>query len=339
MTSESGTARDTDTIRQLVTGYQVARALLAAEEIGLLDHLQDAPKRVSELAEATETHAPTLARFIRALAALGLVDVDGEGRVSRGPLAEGLRDAARIGVENYRAWCELPYTLRTGKPAFDLVFGQGFYAYLDGKPEAAERFNAALAAVSRGWISGVLKTVDFAGAKVVADIGGGHGAFIAELLKTHSHLEGILVDQASVLSHADAVLVAQGVRDRCRLEPADFLVSVPRGADVATLCNLLTDWDDDHASLILRNCGAAMGDQGTIIVVDRVLPPSDDPTHRAVAFLDLFFLVLEGGRIRTSEEFSRLFEAAGFDLTRFVPVGSGFYVLEGRSSRPPPSLQ
>ena len=118
---------------------------------------------------------------------------------------------------------------------------------------------------------------------------------------------------------------AAGVRDRCRLEPADFLVSVPCGADVAMLCNLLTDWDDDHASLILRNCGAAMGDQGTIIVVDRVLPPSDDPTHRAVAFLDLFFLVLEGGRIRTSEEFSLLFEAAGFDLTRFVPVGSGFY--------------
>ena len=103
MISENPSAKDTDTIRQLVTGYQVARALLAADEIGLLEHLQDEPRQVSELAEATETHERTLARFLRALAAVGLIIVDGEGRVARGPLADSLHDAARIGVENYRA--------------------------------------------------------------------------------------------------------------------------------------------------------------------------------------------------------------------------------------------
>jgi hypothetical protein len=330
MVSENGTAKDTDTIRQLVMGYQVARALLAADEIGLLDHLQDEPKSVSELAEATGTHGPTLARFIRALAAVELLAVDSEGRVLRGPLAEGLREAARIGAENYRAWCELPYTLRTGKPAFEKVFGQGFYEYLDGEPEKAERFNAALAAVSKGWIPGVLTTVDFTGAKTVADIGGGHGTFLAELLKTHTHLEGILIDQAAVLGHADAVLTAEGVKDRCRLETANFLEFLPQGANVSTLCNLLTDWDDDHASLILKNCRASMEDGGRIVVVDRVLPPSDEPAHRSAAFLDLFFLVMEGGRIRTLEEFACIFESAGFGLVRSAPVGGGIHALEGQ---------
>lgn len=330
MVSENGTAKNTDTIRQLVTGYQVARALLAADEIGLLDHLQGEPKSVSELAEATGTHGPTLARFVRALAAVELLAVDSDGRVLRGLLAEGLREAARIGVENYRAWCELPYTLRTGKPAFDQVFGQGFYEYLDGEPKKAERFNAALAAVSKGWIPGVLTAVDFTGDKTVADIGGGHGTFLAELLKTHTHLEGILIDQAAVLSHADAVLTAEGVKDRCRLETANFLESLPQGANVSMLCNLLTDWDDDHASLILQNCRASMEDGGRIVVVDRVLPPSDEPAHRSAAFLDLFFLVMEGGRIRTLEEFVRIFESAGFRLVRSVPVGDGFHALEGR---------
>jgi hypothetical protein len=96
------------------------------------------------------------------------------------------------------------------------------------------------------------------------------------------------------------------------------------------LCNLLTDWGDAHASVILQNCRDAMGDAGRIVVVDRVLPTAGDPGHRSAAFLDLFFLVMEGGCIRTSEEFTRLFEAAGFRLTRTVPVGGGFYVLEGR---------
>ena len=328
--SENGTAKDTDQVRQLVTGYQVARALLAADEIGLLDHLKSEPRSISGLAEVTGTDSSTLARFLRALAAVDLVVVDHEGGVSRGPLADGLHDAARIGVENYRAWCELPYTLRTGKPAFDQVFGQGFYAYLESEPQKAKRFNAALAAVSRGWIVGALETIDFSDNQTLADIGGGHGTFLAEALKSHTHLEGILVDKESVLFHADAVLTAEGVRERCRLEPANFFECLPQGADVSTLCNLLTDWDDHHAILILKNCGAAMGNGGRIVVIDRVMPPADDPNHRSTAFLDLFFLVLEGGRIRTHEEFTKLFKAAGFDLLRMAPVGNGFYVLEGQ---------
>ena len=91
MTNKQPSATDSETIRQLVTGYQVARALLAADEIGLLEHLQDEPRTISELAEVTETHGPTLARFVRALAATELVALDDEGRVSRGPLADGLR--------------------------------------------------------------------------------------------------------------------------------------------------------------------------------------------------------------------------------------------------------
>ena len=100
MTNTQQSAKDTDTIRQLVTGYQAARALLAADEISLLHHLQAGPKQVSELAMATKTHEPTLFRFLRALATIDLVVVEGQ-QISKGPLADGLKDAARIGVENY----------------------------------------------------------------------------------------------------------------------------------------------------------------------------------------------------------------------------------------------
>jgi len=322
-------AKDTDRIRRLVTGYQISRALLAADEIGLLEHLQDGPKSVTELAAAMQLHEPTLARFIRALAAVELVNLDDERLVSQGALAEGLRDAARIGVENYRAWAELPYSLQTGKPAFDQVFGKGFYEYLDSEPAKAERFNASLAAVSRGWIPGVIEAVDFSDTTTVADIGGGHGTLLAALLKAHAHLDGILVDQAAVLSRAKSALAAEGVLNRCRLESANFLESVPSGANVSMLCNLLTDWDDDHAEIILRNCRAAMGDGGRIVAVDRVLPPAGDLNHQSVAFLDLFFLVMEGGRIRTREEFECLFDAAEFRLAAVKPVGGGFYAIEG----------
>jgi SAM-dependent methyltransferase len=331
MKNTQQSAKDTDTIRQLVTGYQAARALLAADEINLLHHLQAGPKQVSELAIATKTHEPTLFRFLRAMAAIDIVIVNGK-QISKGPLADGLKDAARIGVENYRVWNELPYTLSTGNPAFEKVFGRRFYEYLEDEPEKSERFNTALAAVSMGWISSVLDAVDFTGSNVVADIGGGHGTFLVELLKTNLHLQGILIDQAAVLSRAKTVVESAGVQDRCRMEPTNFLKALPDGADLCSLCNLLVDWDDTNANLILRNCHAAMGDGGRILVVDRVLPPTDDPDHRSAVFLDLFFLLMEGGRLRTEEEYEGLFEAAGFHLIRTFPVGGGFYVLEGISA-------
>ena len=331
MSDVTQSASDTDKIRQLVTGYQAARALLAADEINLLCHLQDGPRQIHELAEATSTHEATLFRFLRALAAVDLIVINGQ-QVSAGPLADGLRNASRIGVENYQVWNELPYTLSTGKPAFEKVFGQKFYEYLEHEPEKSERFNDALAAVSKGWISNVLELVDFADRSVVADIGGGHGTFLIELLKTHAHLQGILIDQPSVLTRAASVIESAGVQNRCRMESSNFLETVPEGADICSLCNLLTDWDDVNANLILDNCRSAMGDDGRILVVDRVLPPTDDPGHRSAAFLDLFFLLMEGGRIRTQEEFDNLFEASGFHLDRTIEAGGGFYILEGIST-------
>jgi hypothetical protein len=90
MSNTQQSANDTDTIRQLVTGYQAARALLAADEINLLHHLQAGPMQVNELAVATKTHEPTLLRFLRALATVDLVVVKGQ-QVSKGPLADGAR--------------------------------------------------------------------------------------------------------------------------------------------------------------------------------------------------------------------------------------------------------
>ncbi len=119
-------AADTKRIRQLVIGYQAARALLAADELGVVELLETGSKSAQELASATGTHAPSLYRFLRALSTVDLVDEDSEGRFSFGTLASGLRDAARIGVESYRAWAELPFSLRTGKPAFPEVFGRSF---------------------------------------------------------------------------------------------------------------------------------------------------------------------------------------------------------------------
>jgi hypothetical protein len=64
-----------------------------------------------------------------------------------------------------------------------------------------------------------------------------------------------------------------------------------------------------------------------LLVVERVIPPGNEPMFGKL--MDLTMLVVHGGRERTEVEFRRLFEAAGFWLTRIVPTASDVSVIEG----------
>jgi hypothetical protein len=323
-------AADTQRIRQLVTGYQAARALLAADELGVVGLLEKGSKSAEELARVTGMHAPSLYRFLRALGTIDLVEEDSDGQFSLGPLAGGLRDAARIGVESYRAWAELPFSLRTGKPAFSEVYGKPFYDYLSEDEARAARFDSALAAVSHDWAPAVLSAYDFDAFATVADIGGGRGTFLTTLLEACPTMKGVLFDMPQVVEHAGPILEGAGVAERCRCVGGSFFEAVPEGADAYTLCNLLTDWADEHAIAILKSCARAMAPQARLLVIDRVLPPPGDPNRRAMAFLDLFFLVLEGGSIRTSDDFTQILAAAGLEVSRVIPTSTTFSIVEAR---------
>ena len=317
-------------LRQLLAGYQVSRALLAAEELGLVASLEQGAKSADELAQATNTHSPSIHRLLRALASVEVI-TERDGRFSLGPLAPGLRDLgmARLGLESYHAWGELAHTLRTGTPAFDRVYGKRFYEYIAEDPVRVTRWDDAMVAISQSWIPAVLAAYNFPGTRRLADLGGGRGTFLATVLAAHPAMHGVLFDQPHVVANAGPVLARAGVTERCDVVGGSFLDAVPPGADTYTLCNALTDWDDELGSKVLQNVRQALPGKGKILVIDRVFSSPDDPSHPLVAFLDLWFLVMEGGRIRTWDEYERLLTGAGFDIARVVPTASEFSVIEG----------
>ena len=101
-----------------------------------------------ELAESSSTDAPSLYRFMRTLASLGLFTEDHEHRFSLTAMGEALRDDAptsvRISVLGAgradiftKSLEQLPYSLQTGKTAFAKVFGGPFFEWLAGHPAEA----------------------------------------------------------------------------------------------------------------------------------------------------------------------------------------------------------
>src|SRR5439155_9084556 len=104
----------------------------------------------------------------------------------------------------------------------------------------------------------------------------------------------------------------------------------PSGGDAYVLKVVLHDWDDERARRILSNCRKAMGENGRLLVVERIIPERLEPTFvdQRATLMDLNMLVLSGGRERTEAEFGGLFESAGFTLERLFPNSSGLNVIE-----------
>jgi hypothetical protein len=132
-------------VSQMATGYWISQAVRAMAILGLADHLASGPRTAADLAEATGAHAPSLARLLRTLVALGLCERDDAGGVYLTPLGEAMRsdvpDSARSFVLFItapwveRGWEELPQAVRTGEPTFPRVHGVGFWDYLGAHPE------------------------------------------------------------------------------------------------------------------------------------------------------------------------------------------------------------
>jgi O-methyltransferase domain/Dimerisation domain len=326
-------------LRQLSTGFWISQAIAVAADLGIADHLQHGAKTCAELAPAVGVHAGALYRLLRAIASVGVFAEDDQGRFTLTPLAALLltggpgswRAAAILNGQPWawQPWGALAYSVKTGQPAFEHIFGMGFDAYLAQHREATDTFQAFMHVATAEEAMAVAPVYDFSGLTTVVDVGGGRGALLAAILKRNPHLRGILFEIPPVIADAPALLEAQGVADRCELVAGDFFQALPRGADAYLLKWILVSWDDERCVTILQHCRQALGSRGKLLVIERIIPPGNEPFFGKLA--DLNLLVMYQGRHRSEGEYRTLFARAGFELSRIIPTHSPteFSVIEG----------
>lgn len=311
-------------LRRKLMGFIVSQAIVAVTELGVPDRIADGPADVTDLACAVGADPVALRRFLRALAAEGVFTEDEHGRfglTAMGMLLRtespgSLRHFARLMTgEAYRAWSDAEYSVRTGLPAFERVFGMPMFEWLADHDRASVRFNAAQAGLAEVRMSPLLDR-DWSGTSTVVDVGGGNGALLSGLLNAHPHLRGILFDLPHVAGEAERKLAAAGLSDRVRCVGGDFRDGVPAGGDVYVLAQILHDWDDTTAVEILRQCRRALPAQGRLLILELIVPENDVP-HPA-KLLDLHMMVMLGGRERTLTEWRRLLADSHLEVTGTV---------------------
>lgn len=320
---------------RLLNGFRATQLVALAARLGIADLLADGSRTAEDLAHATETQPDALYRALRALAGMGVfAELEGQ-RFALTPLSALLQSAhpeserafaLYISDEAYRTWADLPYSVTTGQPAFDHVYGASHWAYLAAHPDASEAFNQAMSVVAQREIVAMVAAYEFTGATRVVDVGGGQGKLLSAILQAHPALHGALFDLPHVAAGAEPTLHAAGVADRCDIVGGDFFTTVPPRGDLLTLSHILHDWDDARAAVIVRNCAQALEPQGKLLVIEDVIEPAANAQQTLLR--DVQMLVMNGGRERTAAEFERLFTAAGLRLTRVIHTRTSTCIVE-----------
>ena len=169
-------------------------------------------------------------------------------------------------------WSLLTDCIRTGKPASQ-VRDPNVSSRWSQDPEADSIFRAVMGTAPAEDYAPIARAWDFARANVVADLGGGGGALILAVLELHPHLRGMLVDLKASVEAAKARFAGEKVSSRCKLLVADLIQSVPAGADVYMLKHVLHGRRDAEAITILNNCRAVIPANGSLLVIEVILPP------------------------------------------------------------------
>ncbi|WP_328792303.1 MULTISPECIES: methyltransferase [unclassified Streptomyces] len=347
-----------ETLLHLLTGAWTTQALAASARLGLPDAMDTrTAHRTEDLARLTGTHPRSLATLLRYLAMLGVVTpgsvpaVDSApapepagfrltelGALLRGDAPGSMRPLALMyGGPFYRSFGGLDHAVRTGRPAFDHLFGENHFDHFARDPELAALFDLSMAASSRMFEPLPAHPVITAAAQApaaatVVDVAGGNGELLGRILTAHPRLRGVLLERPHAVEAARRLLDAAGCGARCDYRAGDF-ADVPPGGDVYVLSRVLHDWDDDRCREILRTCVRAMPAHADLLVVERLLPVDGSPSL-ATAW-DLHMLCNVGGRERRADHYARLFADAGLQLVGHEPLPLDAHVLHARRAGAP----
>lgn len=330
----------TERLLQIIGAKWMTQAVYVAAELRLPDLLANGTKSPDELAKATESHAPSLRRLLRALVTLDLCTEREDGSFELTPMGALLRSdredslrawAVYCGKYQWPTWGNLLYSVQTGESARERLIGTAGFEYLNQDSERAEVFNRAMAELTRRVAREVARAYDFTGMSQIVDVGGGHGELLSAILGTYPHLRGVLFDLPHAIETARPFLEQAGVIKRCEWVAGSFFDAVPGGADAYLLKSIIHDWDDERSVAILKTCREAMTPAAKLLLVERIIPEGLEasPQHQSVAAADLNMLVGPGGRERTEADFKALLNAAGFRLSQVLSIGPNSGVIEG----------
>lgn len=326
---------DRDFFLQSLFGYRLSQCLYVAAKLGIAERLKDGKVSCKQLASSVNVDEEALCRVLRCLSAFGFF-VESENkcfgmtRYAEFLLPEKLKAFTLMcGEEFYKSMEGLLYSVETGNPYFDKVYGADFWHYMECMPSVLKNFTQAMQGGFVDTNYHIIKEYDFSKYSTIVDVGGGVGDFLMAILQAYPRSAGVVFDLPSVVKISGEYLACceSELTQRISLVSGDFFSDVIPAADLIMMKVILHDWSDESSLKILKNCTKAMSSNSRLILIEKVLS-KDSENFKNTCLGDVHMLAVHGGKERSIDDYQELFSKVNLSLARIIPTDTDFSILE-----------
>lgn len=296
-------------LKSMFTEHWKYLTLNAASELKLFDKIFDGLNTAEKLSKENNWDYNTLLALLKFLVSSEYLEikedniycVSEKGNLLREKNPNGLYYASLIWAgEHLNAWQKLSYTIKTGTSAFNYIYHQNYFEYLNNYPEKLLQYHKAMYEYAMDDYKDLPTVIDFGKYHSIMDVGGGYGAALSLIKQKKSNVKCFLFDLKSVIENVS--------NDKLEKIEGDFFKIIPNIAEAILLSRILHDWNNENASLILQNCFEALPVNGNLFVIENCT----DKTPVDLSLLSLNMTVMCQSFERSSEEYISLCEKAGF---------------------------
>ena len=322
-------------IMSMVRGFQVAKMLMVAVDLGVFDFLTE-PKSAVQTAAWLKADPRATGIFLNGLVGLELLDKDGDNFKNRDLASrylvrgsENYRGAIVKHIEHTwdRGWESLKDTVLAGHPP-----AVETEKWVDGRPERDEAsvraFIWGMHAIARDLAPKVAAKLDLKAVRRLLDLGGGPATYAITFAQVNPELKATVFDLPMPIEIARENIAKNGLTGRVDTLAGNFLQDdIGTGYDFIWISQILHSQDEGQCKLIIAKAVAALAPGGTLAIQDFYLNPDGASPTGAAMFGVHMLAVTPHGRAYTHAEVAEWMQAAGLAAPEFIVSGMDASIL------------
>ncbi len=303
----------------LTAGFVYSQVLLACVQLDLPRILLQGAATPDALAVRLALSPDATTRLLNAATALRIARRRRDGRYGLGRAGAALVDNPGVNamIAHHRLlYDDLrdPVALLRGESGATRLARYWPYAGHGAPPDATEAaaYSALMAASQAMVAEQALAAYDVRRHRVLLDVGGGDGSFLAAAGRRAAGLRLVLFDLPAVADLAQERFARDGLSARAMVRPGNFRADpLPVGADLMSFVRVLHDHDDDTVRRLLRAARTALAPGGTLLVIE---PMAATPGAEAMgdAYFGFYLLAMGSGMPRSATRLQAMLREAGF---------------------------
>lgn len=335
MTEPSG--GDFRELMDMVRGFRPAKILMVAKDMEMFNHLEEW-RTAEEIAARVEAHPRAVGILLNALAALELLDKEGERFRNRDLASRYLvrsKDEYRGAIVRHMhhtwwGWSELEETVKRGHA--DMAKSERWLDRVDDPEEEwVQDFIWGMHAIARDLAPKVVSLVDLTGVERLLDLGGGPATYAITFAQANPALKATVFDLSQPIEIAKENIRRHGLTDRVNTMVGNFLKDdIGSGYDFIWISQILHSHTEEQCRLIIDKSAAALKSGGQMVLQDFLLNDDRISPLEAALFSVHMLAVTPGGRAYTHREVSAMMKAAGLSTPEHKVTSPQTSILIGR---------